>query len=263
MPDGPRRRARPGERRGPGELAARPRERRLRRVRARAGAQRRARPRVRAQCLVEEVQSPYDALLGDYDFGLRSDELQRVFGALAARCRRSSGRARALAAATLAVPVERPASRGRRRAARGSASTASWRVDVSAHPVHRLDRAARHPPDHALQRRRGRVAAELAARVRPRALRAPDRSRAERTNLGHGTSMSVHESQSKLWENHVARNPAFAEVLAAELAAGGFGVSAAELHAALVGSSPRRSASPPTRSPTRCTSSCASSSSSR
>ena len=44
-----------------------------------------------------------------------------------------------------------------------------------------------------------------------------------RTNLGHGTSMSVHESQSKLWENHVARNPAFAEVLAAELAAGGVG----------------------------------------
>ena len=40
----------------------------------------------------------------------------------------------------------------------------------------------------------------------------------ERTNLGHGTSMSIHESQSKLWENHVARSPAFAEVLAAELA---------------------------------------------
>ena len=38
--------------------------------------------------------------------------------------------------------------------------------------------------------------------------------------------MSMHESQSKLWENHVARNPAFAEVLAAELAAGGFAVDA-------------------------------------
>ena len=38
-----------------------------------------------------------------------------------------------------------------------------------------------------------------------------------RTNLGRGTSMSIHESQSKLWENHVARSPAFAEVLAAEL----------------------------------------------
>ena len=37
----------------------------------------------------------------------------------------------------------------------------------------------------------------------------------ERTNLARGTSMSMHESQSKLWENHVARNAAFAEVFAA------------------------------------------------
>ena len=60
----------------------------------------------------------------------------------------------------------------------------------------------------------------------------------ERTNLGRGTSMSIHESQSKLWENHVARNPAFAEVLAAELGAGGFAVAPADLHAALVGVEP-------------------------
>jgi carboxypeptidase Taq len=60
----------------------------------------------------------------------------------------------------------------------------------------------------------------------------------ERTNLGRGTSMSVHESQSKLWENHVARSPAFAEVLAAELGSGGFPVSASELHATLVGVEP-------------------------
>jgi carboxypeptidase Taq len=57
----------------------------------------------------------------------------------------------------------------------------------------------------------------------------------ERTNLGHGTSMSIHESQSKLWENHVARSPAFAEVLAAELGAGGFPIAPAELNATLVG----------------------------
>ena len=50
--------------------------------------------------------------------------------------------------------------------------------------------------------------------------------------------MSVHESQSKLWENHVARNPAFAEVLAAELARGGFEMPPGELHATLVGVEP-------------------------
>ena len=75
-----------------------------------------------------------------------------------------------------------------------------------------------------------------------------------RTNLGHGTSMSVHESQSKLWENHVARNPAFAPVIAAELAAGGVAVDPEALHALVVACARRSSASRPTSSPTRCTS---------
>ena len=41
--------------------------------------------------------------------------------------------------------------------------------------LHCLDRAGRHPHHDPLQRRRRRVAAELAARVRPRAVRATDR----------------------------------------------------------------------------------------
>jgi carboxypeptidase Taq len=56
----------------------------------------------------------------------------------------------------------------------------------------------------------------------------------ERTNLGSGTSMSVHESQSKLWENHVARHRAFADVMAAELATAGVTVAPSELHALTV-----------------------------
>ena len=43
--------------------------------------------------------------------------------------------------------------------------------------------------------------------------------------------MSVHESQSKLWENHVGRHPAFAVVLAEAFAAGGFAVEPSALHA--------------------------------
>jgi carboxypeptidase Taq len=126
---------------------------------------------------------------------------------------------------------------------------ASWRVDVSAHPftawMGRRDTrlttrysdgdvesllSSLHEYGHALYERQIDPALE-------------------RTNAGHGTSMSVHESQSKLWENHVARSPAFAEVLAAELAAAGFEVAASELHAALVGVEPtliRVSADPPT-----------------
>jgi carboxypeptidase Taq len=114
----------------------------------------------------------------------------------------------------------------------------SWRVDVSAHPftawIGRRDTrittryiegevesllSSLHEYGHALYERQVDQALE-------------------RTNIGRGTSMSIHESQSKLWENHVARNPAFAEVLAAELGAGGFPVSPAELHAALVGVEP-------------------------
>ena len=51
--------------------------------------------------------------------------------------------------------------------------------------------------------------------------------------------MSAHESQSKLWENHVGRHPAFARVLAQEFAAGGFAVEPAALHAALAASGRR------------------------
>ena len=56
-----------------------------------------------------------------------------------------------------------------------------------------------------------------------------------RTNLGRGTSMSVHESQSKLWENHVARSADFAELLAGELEVAGFAIAPSELHATMVG----------------------------
>ena len=114
----------------------------------------------------------------------------------------------------------------------------SWRVDVSAHPFStamalRDSRvttrysdgdvesllSSLHEYGHALYERQ--VAPEL-----------------ERTNLGTGTSMSVHESQSKLWENHVARSPAFAHVLAEELGGGGFEVEPGVLHDVLVGVEP-------------------------
>jgi carboxypeptidase Taq len=36
-----------------------------------------------ASCLAQEGESRYDAMLGDYDFGLRTEELRRVFGRLA------------------------------------------------------------------------------------------------------------------------------------------------------------------------------------
>jgi len=195
--------------------------------------------RAYGDCVADGQESRYEALLNDYDYGLRTAELKRLFAALAealpplaAEARFDSPRR------ALAVPVaaQQTAVAGTLR--RLGVEQASWRVDVSAHPftawMGRLDTritvryndgdvesllGALHEYGHALYERQVDPALE-------------------RTNLGRGTSMSIHESQSKLWENHVARSPAFAEVLAGELGAAGFPIAPSELHAALVGVEP-------------------------
>jgi len=181
----------------------------------------------------DDAARPYDALLADYDFGLTAARLQEVFGELAAELAPLVAEApegappvsAPLEAQRLAVPAV---------LARIGAGDDGWRIDDSAHPfsvgVGRGDSrvttryqegdllsviAAMHEFGHALYERQ--IAPELS-----------------RTNLGSGTSMSMHESQSKLWENHVGRHPAFAGVLAEAFAAGGFAVEPAALHASLV-----------------------------
>jgi carboxypeptidase Taq len=195
--------------------------------------------RAYGEVLAEAEESPYDGLLGDYDFGLRTGELRRVFRELADALAPLVADAQVHSPRrTLEVPasVQQTAVAGILR--RLGVEDQSWRVDVSAHPftawIGRRDTrlttryndgnvesllSSLHEYGHALYERQTDPALE-------------------RTNLGTGTSMSVHESQSKLWENHVARNPAFAELLAAELSAGGFAIDPAELHAALVGVQP-------------------------
>jgi carboxypeptidase Taq len=178
---------------------------------------------------------PYDALLSDYDYGLSAARLQEVFGALGQALPALVAEATARPAApdvTVAVETQQAAVRGVLR--RLGVDDEHWRVDVSPHPfslalsttdlrvttrytgagVESL-LAAVHEFGHALYE--SQIAPELA-----------------RTNLGHGTSMSIHESQSKLWENHVARHRAFAEVMAAELAAAGAALDPAALHAHVI-----------------------------
>ncbi len=195
--------------------------------------------RAYAACVADAGERPYDALLGDYDFGLRTDELRRVFGALAEALPPLVAEASVRSPRrTLDVPVSAQQAAVEGTLRRLGVETASWRVDVSAHPftawIGRGDTrittrysdgevesllSSLHEYGHALYERQIDPALE-------------------RTNLAGGTSMSMHESQSKLWENHVARNRAFAEVLAGELGSGGFAVTASELHAALVGVEP-------------------------
>jgi carboxypeptidase Taq len=195
--------------------------------------------RAYGECVAQDGESRYEALLGDYDFGLRTDDLRRVFGALAQSLPPLVAEARVRSPRrSLAVPVGAQQAAVASMLRRLGVEDSSWRVDVSAHPftawIGRGDSrlttrysdgevesllSSLHEYGHALYERQIDPALD-------------------RTNLGCGTSMSIHESQSKLWENHVARNPAFAEVLAAELGAGGFAVTAAALHAALVGVEP-------------------------
>jgi carboxypeptidase Taq len=190
--------------------------------------------RAYAACF-DEFERPYDALLADYDFGLTAARVEEVFGRLAgelpAIVEEAAGRP---APAELDVPIaaQQAAVTGALR--RLGVEDDGWRIDVSAHPfsltIGREDSrvttryepgppvavlAALHEFGHALYERQ--IAPELT-----------------RTSLGRGTSMSIHESQSKLWENHVGRNLAFAPVLARELAAGGFEVEPERLHRALV-----------------------------
>ncbi len=195
--------------------------------------------RAYGECVAQDGESRYEGLLSDFDFGLRTHELRRVFGALARELPPLAAAASAHSPRrTLRVPVaaQQAAVAGTLR--RLGVDDASWRVDVSTHPftawVGQGDSrvttrysdgdvesllSSLHEYGHALYERQVDTALD-------------------RTNLGTGTSMSIHESQSKLWENHVARSPAFAEVLVAELGAGGYSVSASDLHATLVGVEP-------------------------
>jgi carboxypeptidase Taq len=192
--------------------------------------------RAYADCLIEPGQRAYDALLGDYDFGLETAELRRLFGALAESLPPLVAEAEMRTPRrTLAVPVAAQEAAVAGILRRVGVEPASWRVDVSAHPFTAW--VGRH--DSRLTTRYGDGEVEsLLSSLHEFGHALYERQvdpALDRTNLASGTSMSMHESQSKLWENHVARSPAFAEVLAAELGAGGFAVDAARLHTALVG----------------------------
>jgi carboxypeptidase Taq len=187
------------------------------------------------RCLAADGGSVYEALLSDYDFGLRAEELRRLFAALSEALRPLVAEAGVHSPRRqLAVPAEVQRAAVAATLGRIGVEPASWRVDVSAHPftawLSRRDTrvttrysdsdvesllSSLHEYGHALYERQIDPALE-------------------RTNLGRGTSMSIHESQSKLWENHVARSGAFNELLARELGAAGFAIAATQLHAALV-----------------------------
>jgi carboxypeptidase Taq len=191
--------------------------------------------RTYAACF-DDAARPYDALLYDFDFGVATERVEAVFARLAEGLRpliADVGRRPEHHAALVGIPFEAQRAAVGATLRRLGVDEDSWRVDVSAHPfnetVSRRDTrvttryesdslesliGAIHEFGHALYERQ--IAPEL-----------------ERTNLGQGTSMTIHESQSKLWENHVGHNPAFAPVIAEELGRGGHRVEPDAIYAAL------------------------------
>jgi carboxypeptidase Taq len=186
------------------------------------------------------VAHPYDAHLADYDFGLTAVRVREIFDPISERLTELAARAADRPTLPpLSVPLEAQKAAVDAVLARLGVTADSWRVDVSPHPftswlspqdtrvTTRFNPeaqfesvlAAIHEYGHALYERQ--IPGEL-----------------QRTNVGRGPSMSAHESQSKLWENHVGRNAAFAPVLAGELGAGGFAIDPATLHAAITAVQP-------------------------
>jgi carboxypeptidase Taq len=187
-----------------------------------------------AACFPDAAR-PYDALLDDYDYGLRSERLEPLFARLADGLAPLIERAAERESAGLVVvPVPAQQAAVKATLARLGVNDEDWRLDVSAHPFsqslaqHDLRITTRYGDDSGLE---SIVAAlhEFGHGLYEHQI-APE---LERTNLAGGTSMSVHESQSKLWENHVARNPAFARVIAAALADAGFAITPQKLSAAV------------------------------
>jgi carboxypeptidase Taq len=165
----------------------------------------------------EDFEDPYDVLLDDYEEGMTSAEVDVLFGelrdALVPLIAAVAQRADAVDASLLRgdFPVERQRALVRRVLERLGWSADGWRLDEAAHPfatsfgpddvrlTTRYDPAfvgtalygAIHELGHGLYE--AGVAPELA-----------------RTSLAGGVSLGVHESQSRLWENVVARGRPFA-----------------------------------------------------
>ena len=97
--------------------------------------------RAYAACFDDDGQ-PYDALLADYDFGLRPARVREVFGALGpgAAPARGRGRGAARRAGARRSRVDRAADRGRAASCDASASTSELARRRLRAPVHDLDR---------------------------------------------------------------------------------------------------------------------------
>ncbi len=174
---------------------------------------------------------PYDALLDDYDPGMRTGEVRRLFDELRSELvpllRTVAEHSDRVDDSCLHgdFPVARQRELVNQVLALMSFDRDAWRIDDTVHPFEisigagdtrittRWDDdflpaglySAMHECGHGLYE--SGIPASL-----------------KRTTIGHGESLSVHESQSRMWENMVGRSRQFCSVLAPR-AAQLFGIS--------------------------------------
>lgn len=168
---------------------------------------------------VDEFQCAYDVLLDDYDPRMRTAEVARLFAslrdALVPLIARLAGREVDDSCLHGHFPVARQRQLVGEIVALQGFDPQGWRLDDAVHPfatslgrgdvriTTRWDESyfpmalygAMHECGHGLYE--DGIAPELA-----------------RTPLGHAESLSLHESQSRLWENLVGRSRAFCQALA-------------------------------------------------
>jgi carboxypeptidase Taq len=169
---------------------------------------------------------PYDALLDDYEPEMKTTEVARLFSelkaALVPMLAALDGHSVDDACLHETVPVEAQRTLVTDVITRMGFDRSGWRLDDAVHPfatsfgsddvriTTRWDEqffpmalfGAMHECGHGLYE----------AGISPSLQRSP---------LGHGTSLGVHESQSRMWENMVGRGRSFSHVLAPLVATAG------------------------------------------
>jgi carboxypeptidase Taq len=169
----------------------------------------------------DEFDAPYDALLDDYEPGMRTREVSQLFAELKSELvpliARLGERSDRVDAAWLHDPaaVDRQRELVTEVVRRMGFDPSAWRIDTAVHPF------ATSFGSHDV-----RITTRWEETYFPMALfgamhecghglyEAGIADSLQRTPLGHAESLGMHESQSRMWENMVGRGRPFSEVLA-------------------------------------------------
>jgi len=157
----------------------------------------------------EPRDTPYDVLLDDYEEGMTTADVQRVFGRLKEELVPLIAAARDVPELTGHFPIAQQHEANRLVLEAFGADPAKWRIDETPHPFATkpgLDdiRLTTHTAETDLtslfstMHEFGHGVYEF--EIDPRLARTP---------LATGTSSAIHESQSRMWENLVGRSAGF------------------------------------------------------